>query len=291
MIKHLVNTFLFICILIGLVVFVYLLQEILTLYNIIPIDKDFFSNLSNSSLFLEANKKQILLSLLPPFGILLSALIASFSIMRTINNTNELDGKRNQNELSKYYVEKCSEGFKTVYKLLKDQNNNPSTWIEAARILKYTLELYENIKIESYQKIYHIKEFQYRHLLLKTLSDEYGNSLKTSFFFGIKEWKEKNTLEANKIATINNGSCGSIEPYEVTPYPKGAYIPESAIKVIFDFISYSNKFNDPLINEKINNLEEWKEKGGIFIVKEGAYKYLTFKNDEINKLKENIHHP
>lgn len=226
------------------------------------------------------------IKVLPAFGILLSAFIASLSIMKTIENTNNLEKKKNENEISRYYVDKCTEGFEIVYDLLKDQNNNPSTWIEAARILKYSLELSDNIKTESYKKIYQIKVFQYRHILLKILTDDYGNSLKTTFFFGIKEWETVDVEGASNIAESNNRSCGSIGCYDVAPYPKGAYINESALKVVFDFISYEESFYDPLEKEKINDLETWKEQGGISIIKEGACKYLQFRKDHLAKEKE-----
>lgn len=216
--------------------------------------------------------------LLAPSGILISAFIASFSVMRNIENTN-------QNDTSKFYVEKCEEGFDIVYNLLKDKNNNPSTWIEAARILKYTLELSNNIKVKSFKKIYEIKVFQYRHLLLKSLTNEYGHSLPTSFFFGIKDWEELKVEEAQKIAEEQNRSSGWIEKYEITPYPKGAYIPESAIKVIFDFISYDDEFDDPLEDEKIENLEKWHKEGGIHIIKDGAFNYLKFQKAKLEEIK------
>lgn len=210
--------------------------------------------------------------LLAPSGILISAFIASFSVMRNIENTNN-------NELSKYYVEKCDEGFKIVYDLLKDQNNNPSTWIEAARILKYTIELSNKITDKSYKKVYNIKSFQYRHLLIKALTDENGNSLRTSFFFGIKDWKEKKVTEADEIALENSRSSGEVLKYEVPDSPKGAFINESAIKIIFDFISYEDYFYDPLKNEEIEDLEQWKYSGYIVNIKAGAYKYLKYKKD------------
>ena len=223
---------------------------------------------------------------LPAFGILISAFIASLSIMRTINNTNTLETNKKQNDISKYYVEKCTEGFEIVYNLLKNKNNNSSTWVEAARILKYTLDISSNIKDDSHKKIYNIKAFQYRHLLLKELSDKYGKSLPTSFFFGVKDWENLKVNEAEEIAKNNNSSGGWIEEYETTPYPKAAYIGEASIKVIFDFISYDDKFEDPLNNEKIENLEEWKNTGGIFIIKDGAYNYLKFRKDTIKNLKK-----
>jgi len=41
-----------------------------------------------------------------------------------------------------------------------------------------------------------------------------------------------------------------------------------------------------LEKEKINDLETWKEQGGISIIKEGAYKYLQFRKDNLAKEKE-----
>lgn len=281
--RYLTNVFLAFFILIGLVIFFFIAFQI---NKIIPFNSDFLINLSKVELSNNTDVSKIILPLLPPFGILLSALIASFSIMRTIENTNNIETIKNKNELDKYYVEKCTEGFKIVFGLLKDQNNNPSTWVEASRILKYTLDLSDNIDSKSYKSIYRIKEFQYRHLLLKTLSDEYGNSLKTTFFFGIKEWNSVDIETASRIAKQNNSSSGAIGLYDVTPYPKGAYIGKSSIKVIFDFIAYQDNFDDPLKDEKISNLEEWRDKGGISIIKEGAFKYLKFKEDEIKKIKE-----
>ena len=134
----------------------------------------------------------------------------------------------------------------------------------------------------------YIKVFQYRHILLKILTDDYGNSLKTTFFFGIKEWKTTDVESADNIAESNNRSCGSVGIYDVTPYPKGAYINESALKVIFDFISYEESFEDPLKKEKINDLATWSNQGGISIIKEGASKYLQFRKDDLAKNKREI---
>lgn len=132
--------------------------------------------------FLKIEKEYIVL--LSAIGIVLSAFMASISVMKNIENANNIEKQKKYKEDSEFYLNKSISELNNVYDLLKDKNNDRVTWILAARVLNMALELSNKITLESHKEFYNLYEFQLKNKLLDLFSSEEYQML--SFYLGLK---------------------------------------------------------------------------------------------------------
>ena len=127
------------------------------------------------------------IGLISALGILISALLASYSVMLNIENTNKIESDRQNAERSKFYLEKSLSGLNIVYEKLKDQNNDRTIWIHTARILESIKEIEKYIILDEHKKVYEIEKANIKHKIRQLLtynnSDNRGYSMPLSFFW------------------------------------------------------------------------------------------------------------
>lgn len=130
-------------------------------------------------------------SLFGAFAILISAGIASASIMKNIAETKNNENIKHQKEASKFYLDKCTEGFEQFYVLLHDGNNNRIKWIEAARVLLTILNLSEKITEPQHKEFFILVKSKYRQKLYELYTNPINNTKIDKFFFtGAHNWKD-----------------------------------------------------------------------------------------------------
>ncbi|MGM0518369.1 MAG: hypothetical protein ACQERD_01855 [Campylobacterota bacterium] len=173
-----------------------------------------------------------------PFGILLSALLASTAVLKTISKSQEVSQKKEKYDKSEFYMNKSIEGLNQVFELLKDLNNNRVVWIQAARVLDKTLELSNFITEENHKKVFELQRFMIKNNLSKLFNEVDGQSygLPLSFFAGLENWKNEKDSEAInelKRITIQN-----------------QLNPESVI-AIFKFLKFEDDYVDPLDDNSV----------------------------------------
>lgn len=189
------------------------------------------------------------INILVPFGVLLSALIASYSVMVNIENTNE-------NEKSEFTLENVVNGFDTVYNLLEDRNNNRIIWIEAARNLSILQKLKKQITKDEHRKILYIKEHEFRHKLSQVLFPRMTDDFKidTKFFTGKPYW---NMAAINsKIKTFRE----DMEEMDRDDSQENTALDPVSVKVVFDYLAFPNDYQDPLEVDLPDNFDimNWK---------------------------------
>ena len=96
-------------------------------------------------------------TLIGALAILISALLASYSVMLNIENTNENELKKTDAEKSKFYLEKSLSGLNIVYEKLKNQNNDRSIWIHSSRTLENIAKIEIYITLDEHKKVYDIE--------------------------------------------------------------------------------------------------------------------------------------
>lgn len=168
---------------------------------------------------------------LAPLGMMVAALIASASVMKNIAETKANEAKKHEREASKFHLDKCTEGLKHFYDLLKDGNNDRVTWLQASRILLITQELSEKITEPEHKDIYEIEESKTRFNLYSFFKNPInGHNLNERFFFGGDHWKKD--LPSFQTLAEKIPSMQTIHEYSAT--------------AIFKFLDYPQHYSDPL---------------------------------------------
>lgn len=185
--------------------------------------------------------------LISALAILLSAAVASTSIMKNIAETKANEVKKHQKEDSKFHLDKCSEGLKTFFELLKDGNNNREIWIEASRTLLIVLNLSKNITESHHKDFFELEKSKYRHHLYTIFNQIFTENKSNAhlFFTGIKGWENSNDTLENILG--NHFYHDDIDP-------------ESVI-AIFSFLDYPENYSDPLDDQRVDfssfNTRKW----------------------------------
>lgn len=179
-------------------------------------------------------------SLIGAFAILISAGIASASVMKNISVTRENEQRKHEKEDSKFHLDKCSEGLKTFFELLKDGNNTREIWLEASRTLLRVLNLSEKITEQHHKNFFELEKSKYRHQLY-TVFDKIFDRRPTNahiFFTGKHNWEDTEyTLDDILDKMFHRGEIDS----------------ESVI-AIFSFLDYPEDYPDPLDDQKVDAL-------------------------------------
>lgn len=197
------------------------------------------------------------LQLMGALAILLSAFIASMTVMKSIRHSDEHKENENSTKNSKFYLDNIVDGLEVVYNLLKDRNNNRVIWVEASRTLENTLNLYDKVTESSHQEILNIKLMKYRHLFYQLFTlGENNDPLPVSFFFGINNWNEvQDASEANSLAT-NEPVAHLVNEYSTTPNPPLLRLHPWSIMSIFNFTKFPSDYTDPLSDNNFPTLQE-----------------------------------
>jgi len=223
------------------------------------------------------------LQLMGALAILLSAFIASMSVMKSIKHSDEHKESENSIKNSKFYLDNLVDGLEVVYNLLKDGNNNRVIWIEAARTLENTLNLRKKVTEPSHQEILEIRLMKYRHLFYKLFTTgENHDSLPTSFFSGIKEWKSTTDITKAMKQATSEIEAQVITEFAVPESPSLLYLTPSSIMSIYNFIKFPDTYEDPLDKfpslKEINIDEYFKDMG----YATGAKEYIRYLKKSIN---------
>ena len=222
------------------------------------------------------------LQLMGALAILLSAFIASMTVMKSIKHSDEYKDNENLINNSKFYLDNIIDGLEVVYNLLKDRNNNRVIWIEAARTLENTLNLCDKVTEPAHKEILEIKLMKYRHLFYQLFTfGENKDPLPTSFFFGIKNWDEiQDASEADRLAT-SESTAYIVKEYGTMPTPQLLRLHPWSIMSIFNFTKFPLDYTDPLSEDNFPTLQEIDVdnyfKGMSFAV--GAKEYIRFRKD------------
>ncbi|WP_417327650.1 hypothetical protein [Halarcobacter sp.] len=207
-------------------------------------------------------------------GIILSAFIASASVMKNVANANRIEKEKSESEESEFFLNKSISELNNVYELLKDKNNDRITWILAARVLNMSLELSKKIKKDSHKEYYHLQEFQLKNKLLDLFKEEEYSKLE--FYAGVD-----NPLNSNKALAIDYISDYLLDSRKIK------CLDEASLIAIFSFVEFSEDFNDPIDDNKVpNTLEEfnrWIKKGSIRTIKaplKTYFEYTQYKDRE-----------
>ena len=214
------------------------------------------------------NDLETITKLLVPLGVLLSAALASISVLKSVENTDKIARNKYKIETSKFYLEKSIDGLNTVYNLLENQNNDRVIWIQASRVLWTSQNLSKKITEDSHKEVYKLQEFQIKHNLRRVFeykpnTDAEFERLPLGFFAGLKNWETASMDEINQV--INSH------------YTKNK-LPEESIIAIFDFIKFPLNYNDPLdeyqIHDSIEEIHTWSVEGGLADLTSQAQVYL-----------------
>jgi hypothetical protein len=181
---------------------------------------------------------------------------------------------------SKFYLEEATAGYKKACELLSDKNNNREKWIMAARAIGEADKLSMLISYPPHKDALEIRKISFRNELYESLTilDEENNtrvSLPPQFFFGVPNWKDLSTIEAARLST----SCAVVWHggiYENAPSQRQLYLSPASIHVVFGFIKFPEKYDDPL--DRYRNLKS-SNIGDAIGSGEGAMNYLDFMND------------
>lgn len=217
-----------------------------------------------------------------PFAILISAFIASMSVMKSIKHSDKQKEIELNSNRSKFYLENIVEGLEVVYGLLKDKNNNRVIWIEAARTLENSLKLRNKVTEESHIEILEIKLMKYRHLFYQLFTvGENNEPLPISFFFGINNWQEvTNASEANSL-TEHVPVAHLVPEYGTVPRPPLMRLHPWSVMSIFKFMQFPSEYTDPLSTDNFPDIgdldvEEYFQR---MDYAEGAKNYVKYRQE------------
>ncbi len=183
---------------------------------------------------------------------------------------------------SKILYEQSKQGLETVYALLKDQNNERSIWLRAARLLRVSQNLGRTIQSEEYRMAYDLVEEDVRARLYEALTLEgrgkARDGLPVSFFFGVSSWKGKAGLPLFYLAssTAPSSKDASAAESEHGAYDPSMNLQEASVKVVLDFLRFPSDYKDPLIGVELTQIKHWCEK---FAPAVGAREYLIWKSE------------
>lgn len=185
--------------------------------------------------------------LVSALAILLSAAVASTSIMKNNAETKANEIKKHEKEDSKFHLDKCTEGLKTFFELIKDGNNSREIWLEASRTLLIVLNLSKNITESHHQEFFELEKSKYRHQLYTVFSKIFTRNKANAhlFFTGEKDWISGHYTLEDTLG--NHFHHDDIHPVSVI--------------AIFSFLDYPEDYTDPLDDQKVDissfNTRKW----------------------------------
>lgn len=183
------------------------------------------------------------------FAILISAFIASITVIKSIKHSDEQKEIDMEINDSKFYLEHIIKGLDTVYSLLKDDNKKEPNldrivWIEAARTLENILNICEKVTIKSHRKVLKIQLMHYRHLIRQLfIYGPMNKSLPVSFFCGIVDWINYPVDNQQKFNEVKSGRTEKL-------------IETRSLMTIINFTKFPANYSDPLKSTKIKDLLE-----------------------------------
>jgi hypothetical protein len=160
-------------------------------------------------------------------------------------------GREREERRSRFFFEQASSGLEEVYNLLKDQNNDRITWLEAARELLHSINLSKQISAADFKEAYRLAEEKIRHKLYLALSiydaeTKEWKPLPPQFFYGLIDWQVERSLDdAAKLASpkivVQNVSID-----KVLRKSTNRSLAEVSVVTIYDFLEYPKEYKDPL---------------------------------------------
>ncbi|MCU7844684.1 MAG: hypothetical protein KZQ93_12670 [Candidatus Thiodiazotropha sp. (ex Monitilora ramsayi)] len=198
-----------------------------------------------------------------------------FAVLTYLNSLQRQKAEEERNQ-SRVFLEYATKHFEMVVDLLKDKNNDRTTWIRSARILSYAQSLKYQIKTAEYRKAYDLEEFICRGELYKILSitNSLGKyqPLPASFFFGVDDWESKCVNQA-ALETAPKATSGSLNLSKNLGQPVTKRLSISSVVTILEFLKYGRDFRDPMERYDFSWGNDWMESR--FSV-EGAKRYSYF---------------
>ena len=176
---------------------------------------------------------------------------AAFIALLTYIRERKKIGKELEERRSRFFFEQASSGLDEVYSLLKDQNNDRITWLEAARELLHSINLSKQISSPEFKEAYRLAEEKIRHKLYLALSiydaeTKERTPLPPQFFNGLMDWQVERSLDdAAKLASpkivVQNVSIDN-----VLRKSTNRSLAEVSVVTIYDFLEYPKEYKDPL---------------------------------------------
>ena len=199
------------------------------------------------------------LKFLPSFVISIAAFTALLTYQRG-KATEQREKTKVQNEKeekrSKVFLELAREGLEGAYEMLKDQNNNRTTWVRASRDILHALNIAKEITSSQYVEAYRLLEEKIRHklyLVLTVQDDTTGerHALPPQFFYGVKNWEEENNLDDVAIETSSQCEVQSVSIDHIFKEPHSTPLSRHSVVAIYDFLKYPEDYDDPLKKVKV----------------------------------------
>lgn len=217
-----------------------------------------------------------------PFLAVLAALVGAFAAFR-FNSV--LDSQKRDREISKFYLDLCSDNYQIFFKTLDGLNNVRVDWIYAARLLIETKELEKEIKCEEHVRVIEVKKMKVRHDLLNQfrIVDQEKNtesSLPVSFFYGIENWRDYiNAPDDAAYEAFRRDRAATFGKHEVSKIERLPMLLEHSVYIIFEFLAGPKECNDPF--SKHIYTSDWPENVKSF-QGEGAFKYIKHREDYVH---------
>lgn len=151
--------------------------------------------------------------LIGAFAILISAGLASTSVMKSIYVTKLNEIRKHEKEESKFYLDKCIQYLSHVYELLGNRQNDIFSWKEASITLIEMKNISKHIMEESHKKIFDLEFSIHSSKLARSIIMIQNGSYDpiTSIFFlpdirekgiDLKEAFEKSRLQIHPMVII-----------------------------------------------------------------------------------------
>jgi hypothetical protein len=250
-----------------------LIATLLAIITFPPVFELFKYDLGSSEFYLLVASDK--LKFLPSFVVTIAVFTALLTYLREKSKLhNEIKEKR-----SKLFLELVKEGLEGVYDMLKDQNNDRTTWVRASRDILHALNLAKEIKTPQYLEAYRLFEEKLRHklsLALMVIDEKTGvrESLPPQFFYGVSDWKEKESLDEVAKETSSQIVSGSVSIDHNSEEPHSTPLSEKSVVVIYNFLEYPKDYDDPLKKVKMWD-GDWEYSSGVF---QGAKRFVSHVN-------------
>ncbi len=220
--------------------------------------------------------QQSKMSTLPAIAISAGVLIASITYLRD-KTSQSIGQQRKSDEL---YLNLARDSFDEVYGLLKDKNNDRVIWVRASRLLLQTLAIKLKIKTPDITEAFELAEERlrtelYRSLSIKTEGHSNRQPLPPQFFYGIDNWKTEASLDEAAKKSSNKIEAHRVEIDKNLPEPEIMSLSHKTVIAIYDFMKFSENYNDPL-----QDVEEWPDNWELSNgIEQGAKRYVSHKNN------------
>lgn len=180
-----------------------------------------------------------------PYALSISVISAIISWFAFKSNQKSNDDKAS--------FEEAKEGFNDAYTSISDLDNpSRQNWLGAARTLKETLDIEKEIKSAEYKNKYRRLKNRYRGRFYQLLNPN-GVPLPPQFFYGVKNWPERQDMELDDAALeVSGDSCSQNLTIDKNPPPLGeGGISPASVVTIYDFLDYPKDYVDPLREVKL----------------------------------------